>query len=538
MSSQIEKVLLLDGVDPCCAEELTKSGIQVTVKGKQTVPQLLEAVKEYDAIVVRSATKVTAEVFAAPGSRLKLVGRAGTGVDNIDVQAATRKGVIVMNTPGGNTLSAAEHTCVLICSLSRSVPQACASLKQGKWDRKTFLGNELSGKTLAIIGLGRIGREVSTRMKAFGMTIIGYDPMVPTEVAQTWGIESLPLEKIWPRADYITVHVPLIPVTRNLINDQVFAACKPGVRILNVARGGIIDEAALLRALESGQCGGAGLDVFLEEPPTDFTLCQHPNVICTPHLGANTKEAQTRVALEIAQQMVDMIQGRPLVGVINAPALSSAMNDTARPWIQLAESLGYLAKSIAQPQDSPALTVQVTLYGSEVSTMKSFIGSAIAVGMMRGVTPNGINLINAPLLAQEAGITLKVEAADAAAQVPIASAGSDAIHLRVSVAKGLNTHTLVGSSTGGLPTLYALDGAVWESGLTLGRNMLFFRAALTASPLANIATQLVATQAALVSLLSSAPSSKEVWHVARTEAEVNFQDATIPNTQLIAQLMF
>lgn len=170
--------------------------------------------------------------------------------------------------------------------------------------------------------------------------------------------------------------------------------------------------------------------------------------------------------------------------------------------------------------------------------MKSFIGSAIAVGMMRGVTPNGINLINAPLLAQEAGITLKVEAADAAAQVPIASAGSDAIHLRVSVAKGLNTHTLVGSSTGGLPTLYALDGAVWESGLTLGRNMLFFRAALTASPLANIATQLVATQAALVSLLSSAPSSKEVWHVARTEAEVNFQDATIPNTQLIAQLMF
>ncbi|CAL4120893.1 unnamed protein product [Meganyctiphanes norvegica] len=536
MSSQIEKVLLLDGVDPICAEELTKSGLQVTVKGKQTTEQLLELVKQYDAIVVRSATKVTAEVLAAPGSRLKLVGRAGTGVDNIDVQAATRKGVIVMNTPGGNTLSAAEHTCVLICSLSRSVPQACQSLKQGKWDRKTFLGNELFGKTLAIIGLGRIGREVSTRMKAFGMNVIGYDPMVPAEIAQSWGIEFQPLDQIWANADYITVHVPLIPATRNLINEKVFAACKPGVRILNVARGGIIDETALLQALESGKCGGAALDVFLEEPPTDFTLCQHPKIICTPHLGANTVEAQKRVALEIAQQMVDMIQGRPLVGVINAPALSSAMSESSRPWIQLAESLGYLARNLSQSADSPAITVQVTLYGSELLAMKSFIGSAVAVGMMRGVTPNGINLVNAPLLAKESGITLSVEAAEEGVQFPVTSVGSDAVQLRVTV--GLNIHTLVGSSSGGLPTLYALDGAIWESGLTLGRNMLFFRAAKAASPLANIATQLVATQAALVSLLSSAPSSKEVWHVARTEENVTFPQTTIPNTQLVAQLMF
>lgn len=210
-----------------------------------------------------------------------MVGRAGTGIDNIDVPSATRRGIAVMNTPGANTLSAAEHTCAMIFALSRHIPQACATLKAGIWDRKTYLGSELHGKTLAIVGMGRIGREVAKRMRAFGMTMIGYDPNIPKEMSAEWGVEWMPLKEMWPKADYITVHTPLLPETTNLINDTVLASCRKGVKIVNVARGGIVDEAALLRALESGQCGGAALDVFVEEPPTDLTLCSHPKVKTT-----------------------------------------------------------------------------------------------------------------------------------------------------------------------------------------------------------------------------------------------------------------
>lgn len=533
MTGRVGRVLLLDGVDPLCGKVLRQAGIDVTTHTKLTKEQLLKEISEHDGVIVRSATKVTAEVMAA-SKRLCIIGRAGTGVDNIDVEAATRRGIIVMNTPGGNTLSAAEHTCTMLCSLARFVPQACAALKAGSWDRKTYMGSELHGKTLAILGLGRIGREVAKRMQAFGMITIGYDPIIPAEVTDEWGIESMSLENLWPRADYITIHTPLLPSTKNLIGEDTLARCKPGVRIVNVARGGIVDEAALLKALEAGTCGGAALDVFQEEPPTDLSLCRHPKVVCTPHLGANTVEAQQRVAVEIAQQIVDMVEGKPLVGVVNAPALTNATSNTCKPWIELAESLGRLANHLLQPADTPALDISIDLFGSGVSKMEPFLGSAVLVGVLRDVTKNDINLVNAALLAQESAVSVTIHA-HPCKPVPITTTSQEA--LMVKVTRGTSTHVLLGSAAGGQSTLLALDGCEWESGLTLGHNMLFFSTIPSVTPLATIATRLLDVQVVVTLLMSSAPTTKEVWHVARTNTAVDLAQ-TIPEVHLRAQVTF
>ncbi|XP_050430539.1 D-3-phosphoglycerate dehydrogenase [Adelges cooleyi] len=322
----IKKVLISDACDPACAALLEKNGIQVQSKYKLPVDVLVEELKtgSYDGLVVRSDTKVTKAVLEAGAqSGLKVVGRAGTGVDNIDLESATNAGILVLNTPGGNSNSACELTCALIMSLARHVPQGCQSLKEGRWDRKVYMGTELKGKTLAILGLGRIGREVAYRMQAFGMKTVGYDPVISNASAAEFGVELLGLEEIWPVADYITVHTPLIPQTKNLINEDVFNKCKNGVKIVNVARGGIIDEAALLKALNNGQCDGAGLDVLTEEPPKSTelkTLIAHPKVIATPHLGASTLEAQTKVAEEVAQQFVALANPNsiyPVNGLVN-----------------------------------------------------------------------------------------------------------------------------------------------------------------------------------------------------------------------------
>uniref|UniRef100_A0A8C5A9W8 D-3-phosphoglycerate dehydrogenase n=1 Tax=Gadus morhua TaxID=8049 RepID=A0A8C5A9W8_GADMO len=313
----IKSILISESVDPCCKKVLEENGIQVTEKLNLTKEDLISEIKNYDGLVVRSSTKVTADIINA-ASNLKIIGRAGTGVDNVDVDAATKHGVIVMNTPSGNTISAAELTCILITSLSRHVPQAAMSMKAGKWDRKKFMGAELFGKTLGIVGLGRIGKEVASRMQSFGMKTIGYDPITPREVTAGWGVEQMTLEELWPQCDFITVHTPLMPSTTGLLNDASFAKCKKGVRVVNCARGGIIDEDSLLRALESGQCAGAGLDVFVEEPPKNRALVDHPNVISCPHLGASTSEAQARCGQDIALQIVDMVKGKGLVGAVSA----------------------------------------------------------------------------------------------------------------------------------------------------------------------------------------------------------------------------
>lgn len=320
---QIKKVLICDAVDESAVKLLTSNGIEAEVRLKQTEDELVKIVANYDALVVRSDTKITEKILNAGNGKLKAVGRAGAGVDNINIEAATKNNVIVLNTPGGNSISACELTCLLIGSLARPITFAAQSMKGGAWDRKLYSGSELYGKTLAVLGLGRIGREVGIRLKSFGMRVIGFDPITTFEQAKEAGIEKMELDEIWPLADYITVHTPLIPSTRNLICTETLAKCKKGVRVVNVARGGIINEDDLYVALESGQCGGAALDVFTEEPPKSqglLKLIQHPKVVATPHLGASTKEAQVRVAVEVAEQFL-ALTGNPkftdLSGIIN-----------------------------------------------------------------------------------------------------------------------------------------------------------------------------------------------------------------------------
>ncbi|XP_065090898.1 D-3-phosphoglycerate dehydrogenase [Ochlerotatus camptorhynchus] len=328
----IKNVLVCDAVDNACVKLLQDHGINVDYKLKLSKDQLVAEVKGYDALIVRSDTKITAEILDAGCGKLKAVGRAGAGVDNIDIVAATRNNVIVLNAPGGNSISACELTCFLIGALARPFCPAASSMKEGRWDRKLYSGSELYGKTLAVLGLGRIGREVGIRMNAFGMRVIGFDPITTPEEAKAAGIEKMELDYIWPLADYITVHTPLIPATRNLISAVTLAKCKKGVRVVNVARGGIVDEAALFDALESGHCGGAAIDVYPEEPPKSETskkLINHSKVVATPHLGASTSEAQVRVAVEVAEQFIALTgkstEYTQYGGVVNREVLKNVL---------------------------------------------------------------------------------------------------------------------------------------------------------------------------------------------------------------------
>ncbi|XP_013184972.1 D-3-phosphoglycerate dehydrogenase [Amyelois transitella] len=310
MGLDIKSVLVADGVGANCTEILQSHGIAVTNRPKISKDELLKEIPNYEALVVRSASQVTKEVLDA-GKKLKVVGRAGAGVDNIDVDAAGKKGVGVINAPGANAMSACELTCALAMSLARHVAPAAASMKEGRWDRPKFTGTELYGKTLAVVGLGRVGREVAVRMNAFGMKILGFDPFVSAEQCKEFFATKLELDQIWPLADYITLHTPLIESTRNLINADVLKRCKKGVKIINVGRGGLINEKDLLDALNTGHVSGAALDVFEQEPPTDpltLQVIQHPSVLATPHLGASTKEAQVRVGQEIAEQLVNLVK--------------------------------------------------------------------------------------------------------------------------------------------------------------------------------------------------------------------------------------
>lgn len=406
----IKNVLISDAVDQSCVDLLKAHNINVTCKYKLPKEELIKELSKHDGLIVRSDTKVTAEVLQSCKG-LRVIGRAGTGVDNIDIAAATRKGVIVLNTPGGNSISACELTCSLITAMARHIAQGCQSLKEGRWDRKLFTGTELSGKTLAVLGLGRIGREVASRMQAFGMKTIGFDPMVSAEEAALFNVEKRDLDQIWPDADYITIHTPLIPQTRNLINSEVLSKCKRGVRVVNVARGGIVDEAALLEALKDGRCGGAALDVFTEEPPknpTTLELIRHPRVVCTPHLGASTDEAQTRVAVEIAEQFIalcDPASPYKISGAVNAPVLSAACVPYNNKWIELTTSLGRLLGKLLRDEDRADAKVELVRRGAALEKM-TFLGTAALVGLLTGRTSNGLNLINAPQLAAEAGLVV------------------------------------------------------------------------------------------------------------------------------------
>ncbi|XP_077977975.1 D-3-phosphoglycerate dehydrogenase-like [Glandiceps talaboti] len=525
MAFQLKRVLISDSLDPCCAKILEENGIATDTKTKLTKEQLVAEIPNYDGIVVRSATKVTAEVIEA-GKNLKIIGRAGTGVDNIDINAASKKGIIVMNTPAGNTLSAAEHTCAMICAMSRNIPQAHMSMKNGKWDRKAFMGSELYGKTLGIVGLGRIGKEVALRMQSFGMTTIGFDPIVPAEVSAAFDTEWMELEELWPKIDYVTVHTPLIPQTKGMLNDTTFGKCKRGVRVLNIARGGIIDEEALLRALQSGQCAGAALDVFCEEPPTNRDLIDHPNLIATPHLGASTTEAQLRVAEEIAEQFVDLVKGKRLEGGVNAMAMSNALQPETRPVVALGQGLGSVAASLAG-QVTGKTQIQVTTYGPELKACSSFLSAAVAMGLLKVQVANSLNLVSAPFYAKQLGIKIKCNHFD---QGP----GHIKSAVSVAVDNGAGSVQQVSGMVQGNGALLAdINGATFVSGVLLTGNILMYKSKSGPQALSAITGALAETSQVLS---FSSTEGSETWNAMHLAAPLASLDKVKGHADLVSQI--
>jgi len=395
-------ILVSDDVKESGLEPLRTAGFTIEKRTGMTPDELCETICDYDALIVRSETKVTARVMDE-AVRLRAIGRAGVGVDNIDIAAATQRGIVVMNAPDGNTITTAEHTIALLTALARNVPQANASLKAGRWERKRFVGVELQGKTLGIVGLGRIGRVVASRERGLGMNVVAYDPFVAPESLRDSELEFAPLDQVYARADFLTVHTPLTPETRGIIGAEAFANMKQGVRVINCARGGLIDEAALVDALGSGKVAGAALDVFAEEPPpVDHPLLAFDEVIVTPHLGASTTEAQEGVAVTVAEQMRDYFLTGALRGAVNAPAMNAQQLQTLQPYIALAESLGRFQ---AQLLDEAVREVQLE-YAGELAEMDAApVTRAFVAGLLRNMSAR-VNVVNAFLIAEERGLSI------------------------------------------------------------------------------------------------------------------------------------
>ena len=421
--------------------------VQVDIKLKMTPEQLQEAIGDYDALVIRSDSRVTPEVLAR-AKRLKVVGRAGVGLDNVDIPAATKAGVIVMNTPDGNTISAAEHTMALMLSMARSVPQAHASLKDKKWERGKFMGVEMYGKTLGVIGLGRIGGEVAKRARAFGMRILAFDPYCSAEKAGEIGAELTSIPEILKQADFITVHVPKTKETSNLLGAKELASCKKGVRLINVARGGIYDEKALAEAIVSGHVAGAAMDVFTEEPPTGNPLLDLPQVIVTPHLGASTEEAQNNVAVVVAKQILDALHGRTVANAVNLPSIDLETWRKIKPQVDLAEKLGAFASQLAPGRLEK---VGIEYVGGPQGFKTNPLTLVVLKGLLMPSLGDMVNLVNAPFLAKERGITVSES------QVSESSDYTNLIRLTVEGEAG--KHSLIGTVMGKRDTrIVEIDG--------------------------------------------------------------------------------
>lgn len=377
---------------------------QVDMKTGMKPEELKSIIKDYDALIVRSETKVTAEILEA-ATKLKVIGRAGVGLDNVDLAAATRKGVVAMNTPAGNTTSTAEHTFSLILALSRNIPQACASMKAGKWDRSKFSGVELHGKTLGVIGLGRIGATVANFAKSFGMKVFAFDPFLSKEVAAKMGIEIVEFEKLIKESDYITVHIPKNEETTDLISDKEFGMMKKNSRVLNCARGGIINEKALAKALEEKRIAGCALDVFDTEPlPPDSPLLKFDNCIMTPHLGASTSEAQVNVAIEIAETVKNALLGHGIMNAANFPSLSGEAYKVLAPYIDLSERIGKFAGQLVNGRLSG---VRVTYSGVMTEYKLAPMTLSLMKGLLLPILGETVNSINAIDVARERGIDVQ-----------------------------------------------------------------------------------------------------------------------------------
>ncbi len=376
--------------------EILKNDVDVDIATGLEPSELIKRIGDYEALIVRSETQVTKEVINA-GKKLKIIGRAGVGVDNIDVNAATERGIIVVNAPEGNTISAAEHTIAMMMSMSRNIPQANASLKSKKWDRKKFMGVEVRGKTLGVVGLGRIGSEVAKRALGMEMIILAYDPFISAERAKDLGVELTTVEDIVRRADYITVHTPLTKETKDLISTKEFGIMRKGVRLINCARGGIINEEALAKAVKDGIVAGAAIDVFTKEPPFENPLIELDQVIMTPHLGASTEEAQINVAVTVAEQIVNVLKGLPVKNAINMPYVKAEVMQILEPYFPLAEKMGKLGTQLIGNYE----TIEVSYCGEIADQNVAPVTLAVLKGLLEPMVGAGVNYVNAPTIAKE-----------------------------------------------------------------------------------------------------------------------------------------
>jgi D-3-phosphoglycerate dehydrogenase len=426
------KVLVSDNLGEIGVQMFQEAeGIEVDVKTGLSPEELKAVIGDYNALVIRSATKVTEEILEA-AANLKVVGRAGIGLDNVDIPAASKQGVVVMNTPTGNVVTTAEHAIAMMLALSRNIPRGTSTLKSGKWEKKKLQGREIFNKTLGVIGFGKIGSIVADRGRGLRMQVIVYDPFVTPERIEKAGFESVTLEELYKRADYITVHVPKLKDTLGFINKSAFDQMKDGVMLINCARGGIVNEADLYEAMKSGKVAGAALDVFETEPPESSPLFELENFICTPHLGASTKEAQTNVAVAIAQQIIDYLQTGTIVNAVNVPSVTGELLEKLRPFLSLGDRMGCL---MSQLISGPVKEVHIEYMGDFQGLDLSPVSTAFIKGLLTPMIKDMVNSVNAPLIAKERGIKVtETTSADAEDYINLIRVRTDTTEMSTTLA--------------------------------------------------------------------------------------------------------
>ncbi|EMD83199.1 phosphoglycerate dehydrogenase [Pacificimonas flava] len=450
----VPKVLIADKMSPKAAEIFRQRGVEVDEKPGLSKDELIAIIADYDGLAVRSATKPDADIMAA-AEKLKVIGRAGIGVDNVDIPAASARGIVVMNTPFGNSITTAEHAIALLFALARQLPEADASTQAGKWEKSRFMGVEVTGKTLGLIGAGNIGSIVASRALGLRMKVAAFDPFLTEERARDLGIEKVDLDTLLKRADFITLHTPLTDQTRNILSRENLEKTKKGVRIVNCARGGLIDEAALKDLLDSGHVAGAALDVFTQEPAKESPLFGTPGFVATPHLGASTTEAQVNVAIQVAEQMADYLLTGAVTNALNTPSVSAEEAPKLKPYMALAEKLGLLAGQLVE---EGVTRVTVEAEGALAELGLKPVTSAVLAGLMKPVS-DSVNMVNAPVIARDRGIDI--------AEVRHEKEGDYHTLLRVTVETGAGTRSVAGTLFGdNNPRLVELFGIGMEADLS------------------------------------------------------------------------
>ena len=455
------RVLVSDKLSETAVQIFRDRGVEVDYEpdlGKDK-DRLLAVIGQYDGLAIRSATKVTEKVLEA-ATNLKVIGRAGIGVDNVDIPAATRKGIIVMNTPFGNSITTAEHAIAMMFAVARQLPEASASTHAGKWEKNRFMGVELFNKTLGVIGAGNIGGIVCDRALGLSMKVVAYDPFLSEERAKQLGVTKVELDELLARADFITLHVPLTDKTRNILSAENLAKTKKGVRIINCARGGLIDEPALAEALKSGHVAGAALDVFEVEPATDSPLLGLPNVVCTPHLGASTTEAQENVALQVAEQMADYLLTGAVANALNMPSVTAEEAAVMGPWLKLA---GHLGAFVGQLTDEPVQAINVLYNGTVAEMNTAALNAAVIAGIMKASNPD-VNMVSAPVMARERGVDISTTTQE--------KTGVFDAYVKVTVVTDRRERSIAGTVfSDGKPRFIQIKGIQIDA--EIGRHMLY-----------------------------------------------------------------